>query len=312
MSITVTSNFDPKAEAKTVETGDAPSETAEATPTKEASEESSAAEGQDPEAETLEAQETSNEEKPEGEESEGESGKPEKKGNLEKKFQKLTQKRKLAEQERDYWREQALKGQKPQAEEKPPVQAKPESKGEPDPEKFTSHADYMRALARWEIQQERAKEAQENQKAQIQEEVQELNKAHKARVEEFAKTTPDFNEVLESADIGVTDAVTVAIVESDQSAKILYYLAKNEAEAERLNGLEGAALYREIGKLEGKLSESGSKSAEMKLKSNASKPITPVKPGSATAKKSIFEAKTQAEYEALRMEQMASRKSAWG
>jgi hypothetical protein len=70
------------------------------------------------------------------------------------------------------------------------------------------------------------------------------------------------------------------MIESDQSADIVYHLAKNPEEAKRIAALPAYAQAKEIGKLEDRLS------AKKPIKvSNAPEPIKPVDGGKNFTKK---------------------------
>lgn len=144
------------------------------------------------------------------------------------------------------------------------AESKPESA--PKRDEFSSYEDFVeakalhmaRAEARKELEafkSESKKEREESTKAKAQGEF-------KARVDSVIeagrKAYPDFDAVInEAASDGVLPTkgpLYEAIMDSDMGEKLAYHLAKNEAEAERIQKLSVYAQLRELGKLEDKLS----------------------------------------------------------
>lgn len=97
---------------------------------------------------------------------------------------------------------------------------------------------------------------------------------HSDRMDELRDTTKDFDEVMRKAgDIKVSPVIEDLILESDDSARITYYLAKNPNEATRLNAMTERQAAKAIGAIEERLS----RPAEPKKQTTAPKPIVPVK-----------------------------------
>lgn len=102
--------------------------------------------------------------------------------------------------------------------------------------------------------------------------------AHKERVEEAKEAITDFDKVLASSTVPVSNEVSREILTSDKSALISYYLAKNPEKLQALNGMTGRELAREIGRLEGSVRMPASI-----RKTNAPAPITALRGGAAPA-----------------------------
>lgn len=100
----------------------------------------------------------------------------------------------------------------------------------------------------------------------------EMRRSFQQRMEKFRSVTPDFEEVVDGAEVVIPHAVGVAIMESDIGPSIAYYLAKNQDEAERISRLSPTAAIRAIGKIEAKLESAEQKPAA----SSAPKPVDPV------------------------------------
>jgi hypothetical protein len=305
MSIVVTSNF--KTEAKPAEKAPAEkSETKVEAVSEKKTDETPAPEGDKPKSETLEASETSNEEKTES----GEPEKPKKKNSFQKRIAKLNAKVSAVEQEKEHWRQMAekLSSSKPTE----TTQAPKKAEGEPKPEDFEKHEDYAKALARFEVKQELASAKQAEREQALKSEVEERVTKFKDNQEKFKADHEDFDKVVSSVDdIQMSGQMQDAIIDSDDSAKLMYELSKNPEEFERIALIEDPKkMLRELGKFEARFSKVESK-PEPKTKSDAPKPLTPVK-ATGTAKKSIYDSSlSQREYEQLRRDQIKSRNSSW-
>jgi hypothetical protein len=164
----------------------------------------------------------------------------------------LTRKRHEAEREAAYWKQQATgraqSGQEP-------------ALHEPRPEQFEDYGQYTKALARYEAQQLFAQRDQEQSKTAQERAQQAEQQAQAARTEAWAErqavvrtTVPDYDTVMASAaNVHVSAAVQDALLDSDRGPELAYHLAKNPAEAQRLNGLSPRQVDREIGRLEERL-----------------------------------------------------------
>lgn len=259
-----------------------------------------------------ESEEEVEEEKPEGEEEVSEEEpKPKKKGGFQKRIDRLNKQkadessaRTAAEKERDYWREQALRGQKP-PEEKIVELAKDLSK-RPVADNFETNDQYLEALVDWKADQKVAAQKEAEQKKRFQTEAQTRLNTYKARAIAFAKTQDDFDEALNSVPTPMSVAVNEAILDSEYGPQMAYALANDLEEYERICNLPYSAGLRAMGKLEAKFATG---KTETKISSDtkipkAPKPVTPVRNRGTSATKDINNpAIEQREYEKLREEQ---------
>jgi hypothetical protein len=268
------------------------------------------------ESDSSEADESS-----EGDESEAESDdesdaakegeqKPKKKNGFKKRIDKLNQRLSVKDQELEYWKQKALKGdsrQEPQPKETPKKEA--QNEGRPNSSEFETHEDYVEAVADWKYEQRKSAEEAKARESQLKTDYQKQLGSHQARVGEFAKKTPDFQDVIddfneEHADFKLSTALEEVIITSDMGPAVLYDLAKNKAELDRINALGFAAVGREIGKIEARL-EKSSEPTETKKQTKTPPPLKPLGNGSARVAKSIYDPSlSQSEYESLRREQM--------
>ena len=169
-----------------------------------------------------------------------------------KRIGELTHKRKLAEQERDYWKEQALNG-KPEPVKKDvvadPVVA-------PNSLDFDSNDDYQKAMNEWVDQATDRKLSQKEQQAEtkrVQIQQQEVFQTWENKQSDFADTHDDYYDVAHAENLPVSKDMVEALTSSDKGPEILYHLGRNPQEAARICQLPPIAAAREIGKIEAKI-----------------------------------------------------------
>lgn len=180
-----------------------------------------------------------------------------------------------------------------------PVEATPE----PKREDFDSLEDFHKALARSEAQKITKETIEADRKARSQQETQARTQETDKKVadawtkgeEAFKKEAKDYDEVVgEFVESDLSDldpTARRAILESDLGQRVLYHLAKNPDEAERIAQLSPTRQVIEIGKLEDKVNPP-------KKQSSAPAPVSGVKGSSVTH--NITGNESQAEYEAKR------------
>lgn len=162
-----------------------------------------------------------------------------------------------------------------QAKLNPPAEVPDE---EPDPAKYTDIAKYRDDLKKWE----RAQVLKEQKAEEAKREAQRIESEWTERVKHAAQAIPDFQSVLSGSNVAVPDWVRDAIKTSEVGPNLLYHLAKNPDEAEKINKMTPVAAVRYIGKLETALENKSSPEPESKTEppvqvSNAPAPITPVR-----------------------------------
>ncbi len=108
---------------------------------------------------------------------------------------------------------------------------------------------------------------------------------HQSRVDSFKKAQPDYVEVLEEfieehGDIQFSMGVQESILQSDLGPAVIYELARNKSELDRINSLGAVAAAREIGRIEARLQKSSESLKEIKQETKkltkAPAPLTPV------------------------------------
>lgn len=221
------------------------------------------------------------------------------KGGFQKRIDKLTKSNTQLEEEKEYWRKEALRTQNPEAPKITP------SDKEPSEDDFQTHAEYIKAVARHEAKQA-AKEAvtAERSAETAKTQQQKATEAFQAREAEFKAAIPDFDEVMaEAGDVQVSDAVIYEIVSSENGPQLKYYLAKNPDEAARLSKLNPIQVAREVGRIESRFSTSQAEAPPVKT-TGAPPPPTPTGKNSATATKDPGEM-SPSEYKVWRAKQNA-------
>lgn len=205
---------------------------------------------------------------------------------LERRFSEITKQREAAREEARREREarESLEARLKELEAKvsPPAQAQADDLGEePKPEQFSDMYEYAKALAEYTAdkklmerdKQEMARKAAAEQELKF--------KAWADRVNAAKTELPDFDDMVQSSDVRVSDPVRDAIIESEHGPRILYYLAENSEMAKKLADMSVVSAVREIGKIEARFVRDAKESApEVKavaVKSKAPAPITPLR-----------------------------------
>lgn len=212
----------------------------------------------------------------------------ERKGNpkIEKRFSEITKQREAARQEAERERQARLELENKVKELESKLQPAPkQEQTEPDPkprhEQFSDMFEYAEALSEWtadkRIREEKAKEAAQK----VEQERQRTLDTWANRVQDFRSKTPDFDDMVGSADVVVSNEVRDAIFDSEIGPQILYHLAENPDVAKKLQGLSPISALRMIGKLEAKLEAPAPAPAKQETavvrQSKAPVPINPIR-----------------------------------
>ena len=207
---------------------------------------------------------------------------------IERRFSEITKQREAARQEAERERQARIdlenKVRELESKLSPPAPQEPtEADPKPKPEQFSDMFEYAEALAEWtadkKIQEQKVKEAA--QKAE--QERQKLLDTWSTRVQDFRAKTPDFDDMVGSADVVVSNEVRDAIFESDVGPQILYHLAENPDVAKKIQGMTPIGALRMIGKLEAKFEEPAQPQTQRETTVKTSKAPPPINPIRATA-----------------------------
>jgi hypothetical protein len=198
---------------------------------------------------------------------------------LERRFSQITKERESARDEARRERElrESLEVQVRELKNKAQPSAEPKFDSEPKPEQFTDMYEYQQALVDYRVDQRLGEEKQKEANARAEAERVKVINTWAKRVETAKAEIPDFEDMVGSADVAVSNEVRDAIFESDVGPRVLYHLAENPDIAEKLNGMTMTAALRMIGKLEAQFEK---KSDEQLLKTvvNKSKAPAPINP----------------------------------
>ena len=205
---------------------------------------------------------------------------------------------------------------KPSEAEVKTAEAKSAPSGEPDPDQFETHRDYVRALAKWEAKQMLDERDQQAERAKLKAQQEQVLTTHQERVKSFAEKTSDWADTIESVeDVILSPSVERLIITSENGPEIMYELAKNRSELERICKLEPLAAAHAMGRFEARLTSKPSeatKPEQKKLTTQAPAPIAPVGSKGGPVRKNLTDPNlSQREYEALRREQLAAKTSSW-
>ena len=229
---------------------------------------------------------------------------------LELRFEKITKQREEARQEAKREREarESLEAKVRELEGKVSPKAETQPTGEPKPENFSDMYEYAKALTDYRVEQRMGEEKQKEAQAKQQAEREKVINTWTERVKAAKSEMPDFDDMVGSADVVVSNEVRDAIFESDVGPRILYHLAENPEFAEKLSGMTVASALRSIGKLEAQYEKTEPTSKTVVGKSKAPAPINPIR--SAANGRDVpltSDGKFEGSYQAYKAARMAGR-----
>jgi hypothetical protein len=228
---------------------------------------------------------------------------------LEIRFEKITKQREEAREEARKEREarESLEAKVRELESRsqPP---KAQSFEEPRPEQFTDMYEYAKALTDYKVDQRLSEEKQKSEQARIEAQRQEVINSWTKRVQAAKSEIPDFEAMVGSADVTVSNEIRDAIFESDVGPQILYHLAENPEIAEKLQGMTVTTALRTIGKLEAQFEKTEPQTKTVVGRSKAPAPINPIR--SAANGRDVpltSDGKFEGSYQAYKAARMAGR-----
>ena len=228
---------------------------------------------------------------------------------LEIRFEKITKQREEAREEARKEREarESLEAKVRELESRsqPP---KAQSSEEPRPEQFTDMYEYAKALTDYKVDQRLSEEKQKSEQARIEAQRQEVINSWTKRVQAAKSEIPDFEAMVGSADVTVSNEIRDAIFESDVGPQILYHLAENPEIAEKLQGMTVTTALRTIGKLEAQFEKTEPQTKTVVGRSKAPAPINPIR--SAANGRDVpltSDGKFEGSYQAYKAARMAGR-----
>ena len=207
---------------------------------------------------------------------------------LERRFSEITKQREAAREEARREREQreSLETRLKELEARvnpQPAQADADELGEePKPEQFSDMYEYAKALAEYTADKRLMERDRKEVARKAAAEQEQKFKAWADRVNAAKNDLPDFDDMVQSSDVRVSDPVRDAIIESENGPQILYYLAENAEFAKKLADMSVVSAVREIGKIEARFSREATKESAPEVKpvvgkSKAPAPISPLR-----------------------------------
>ena len=196
---------------------------------------------------------------------------------LEKRFSELTKARKEAEARAEELEKRLAALQSNAA----PQQMAPENNAKPVPDDFRDAFEYAEALADWSAEQALVRREMEIRQKEAETQKQKVIQTWQQKLEATKAELPDYEDMVASSTVAVSDAVRDAIIESDVGPRILYELASDDDLAAKLTSMSVAGALKMIGKLEAQFEKTEAPvKAEKKsvtAKSNAPEPIKPLR-----------------------------------
>jgi hypothetical protein len=198
---------------------------------------------------------------------------------LEKRFTAITKQREAAREEARREREarESLEVKLRDYEDKAKTKVEVKSNQEPQPNEFSDMYEYAKALTDYRVDQRMGEEKQKEAQAKVQAERNQVINTWAKRVESAKSEMPDFEDMIGSADVAVSNEVRDAIFESEVGPRILYHLAENPEIAEKLQGMTLTRALATIGKLEGQFEKAEPQTKPTVGRSKAPAPINPIK-----------------------------------
>ena len=155
----------------------------------------------------------------------------------------------------------------------------------PQAGQFTDAFEYAEALAEWSAENAlKTRDRQELEKKQLVER-DKMVQSWQAKLTAAKADLPDYEAMIASSDVAVSDQLREAIIESDIGPQLIYHLAENPEIAAALASKSTASALRELGKIEAQLSKDkpATKAVDTAPKlSSAPAPISPIKGINAT------------------------------
>jgi hypothetical protein len=198
---------------------------------------------------------------------------------LERRFSEITKQRETARAEAQREREarEVLEAKVRDLEAKVTPKAEPAADQEPLPEQFTDMYEYAKALTDYRVDQRMNEEKQKEIQARAAAERDKVINVWADRVKAAKSEIPDFDDMVGSADVTVSNEVRDAIFESEVGPRILYHLAENPEIATKLQGMTLTSALRHIGKLEAQFEKTEPQIKPVVGKSKAPSPINPIR-----------------------------------
>lgn len=229
-----------------------------------------------------------------------------KQNRVQKRIDKLTKQKADLERENAKLKANAEKGKQ----EKPDAQGK-----EPQAADYDDYNEYLSDLAAFNESQDSGEQSDKAKKEPEKPEAPEVSEEFTEALDDVMSAFKDakadysdFDDVVHSKELKITEDMVIALSETDDPAAIAYHLGKHTDEASKIAAMSPRQQMRAIAKLEAKVSD---KKPPSKKTTNAGDPIDPVSGGGEPAKD--LETASFSDYEKQRNEQERGKggKSFW-
>ena len=168
----------------------------------------------------------------------------------------------------------------------------------PREEDFPDYAEFERAKVKHAAREALADERQTLAETQAQRIAETVQAEWLDRVTEFKAKAPDFDAVVNRADLPINKPMADALMLMDEGPSLAYHLGKNPHEAHRLSTLPPALAVAEMGRMAERL-----KAPPRRTVSSAPPPVTPVV-GAGGPSEPDPAKETYAQYRARRLREM--------
>jgi len=209
--------------------------------------------------------------------------KPKANPKLEKRFSELTKQREQARQEAAAAKadKEALENRIRELEGRSnPVKKDVSVLDEPQPSQFNDAFEYAKALAEYSTEKALSERDRQDAERIANSQREKVIDTWTKRLDAAKASLPDFDDMVQSADVAVSNDVRDAILESEVGPQVLYHLAENPEFAKSLSEMTTQKSLRELGKLEARFEVKDVESKPVAVKSKAPAPINPLKASS--------------------------------
>ena len=218
-------------------------------------------------------------------------------------FDEVYGKWKSTERDLEYWRELAVRQNKPEpVVEKAPELPTPEQHGFDDAKYQAALTDYNRHIARSEaLSVIKAEREQERQQAKVQ--------TFRQREAEFAAKNPAYQEKVYNNAVPISEAMVELIAESEDGPAVAMYLADNIELASQIYGLSPVQTAREMGRIEARLAQAKVAPVPKPVLTNAPPPPPTIEAVEPAVVRDLGDPKiSDAEFAKIRKRQIAQRR----
>jgi len=136
----------------------------------------------------------------------------------------------------------------PAVEDKPPVKPDPNAEWKDANDYWEARDKWIRDQTLWDMRQERRREQERQQQDTLRQQQADAYAkavdAHNARVREAAKKDPGLMDIVKSPDLKCSDAMTAAIIASEDGPRLMRWLYDNRDEAERIFAISPTIIDR--------------------------------------------------------------------